>query len=137
MSVAELDVLIGSWELTGRSKDSDHDDIAGSMVGRPILDGNVLELTGTMRVGSLELPNLELIWADPAGGFGSHVYGTSGVPLEYRWSRDGSTLIHAGLGATYTGKISPDGMVIDGGWRPDPGQPAHAGSYYDATMRRV
>jgi hypothetical protein len=137
MSIDELDVLVGSWRLTGRSKDSDHDDIAGETHGRRILDGNLLELTGTIRVGSLELPSLELIWADPDGGFGAHAYGTSGAPLEYRWSRDGSTLIHAGLGATYTGTISPDGMTIEGGWRPDPGQPMHAGSHYDATMRRI
>ncbi len=138
MSIDELDVLVGSWRITGRSKGSDRDDVSGDLHARRILGGHVLELTGTMRVGDLELPDLELVWPDEdSGGFGSHVYSTSGVPLAYSWRRAGATLIHAGQGATYTGTVSEDGTIIDGAWRPDEGQPAHPGSDYHATMHRL
>ncbi|HWW44148.1 MAG TPA: DUF1579 domain-containing protein, partial [Acidimicrobiia bacterium] len=102
-----------------------------------ILGGHLLQLTGTMRVDDVDIESLELVWPDPAGGFGAHVYSSSGEPLEYRWARDGSTLTHAGSGATYTGTISHDETTITGHWRPDAGQPATAGSAYDAVMRRI
>lgn len=137
MSIEQLDVLVGSWRLTGRTPGAEQDDISGDLHAEPILGGNVLRLTGTTRVGTFELPGLELIWAEPDGTFGSHVYTSSGPPLVYRWSRDGSTLVHSGLGATYRGTIGEDGSTITGGWRPDPGEPLHPGSNYDATMIRV
>jgi len=139
MSIEPLNVLIGTWELTGRSTGADSDNISGTLTATPILDGGVLQLVGTMRVGDTELDSLELIWPDPdTGEFGAHVYSPAGPPIPYRWARPApSTLVHAGLGATYTGTISDDGTTIVGAWVPDPGQPVHPGSAYDATMRRV
>ncbi len=139
MSIEPLKVLLGSWRLTGRSTNADHDNITGELTSRLILDGQVLELTGTMRVNDKSMDSLELIWADEASGdFAAHVYPPSaGAPHDYRWARSGSTLTHTGLGATFTGTISDDGATITGGWRADPGQPEHPGSNYDATMRRI
>jgi hypothetical protein len=139
MSIEPLAVLVGTWEITGRSFDADVDNIFGTTTVTRILGGNVLQLTGTMRVGDTEFDNVELVWPDPATGeFGAHVYSPVGPPLPYRWARpEPSTLVHAGLGATYTGTISDDGTVIAGRWEPDPGQPVHSGSSYDAVMRRV
>jgi hypothetical protein len=136
MSVEQLAVLIGRWDIVGRSVGADHDNIRGEVEITPILDGGVLRLTGTMRVDDTELESLELVWPDPDGGFAAHVYSSSGQPLDYRWERHGTTLIHAGAGATYTGTISENGSTITGSWLPDPGQPAHPGSAYDSTMVR-
>jgi len=132
-----LAFLIGSWEIVGRSDGVDHDNIRGRVAIRPILDGQVLELTGTMRVNDVEMESLELVWPDPAGGFAAHVYSSSGEPRPYRWDRAGTTVTHAGSGATYSGTISEDGATITGRWQPDPGQPVEPGSAYDAVMRRV
>jgi hypothetical protein len=137
MSMEPLSVLIGSWELVGRSIGADRDNIRGTSRVVPMLGGHVLQLTGTMRVDDVEVESLELVWPDPTGGFAAHVYSSSGEPLEYRWARHGDTLTHAGSGATYTGTISDDETTITGRWHPDPGQPAAPGSAYDAVMRRV
>ena len=136
MSIDPLGVLIGRWDIVGRSADADHDNIRGYVEIEPILDGDVLQFTGTMRVNDATLESLELVWADPTGGFAAHVYSGPGAPLDYRWDRRGVTVTHAGAGATYTGTISEDGSTITGRWQPDPGQPAHAGSAYDSTMVR-
>jgi hypothetical protein len=138
MAIDRLDVLIGSWEVTGRSAGADHDDITGDLTVTPILDGRMLQLTGGMRHNDTKIRSVELIWHDEAtGGFPAHVYTGSGAPLDYRWDRDGDTLIHAGLGMTYTGTISADGTTIAGSWNPDPDRPDMAHAAYHATMRRT
>ncbi|MFF2395367.1 hypothetical protein [Nocardia sp. NPDC058114] len=138
MTINDLDVLLGSWELTGRTHTSDHDDIAGVLTATRILDGGLLQLDGTMLIGDTQIHSLELIWADETtSDFAAHVYSGSAAPLSYRWSRRGDTLVHAGLGMTYTGTISSDGATITGTWLPDPDRPDMAGAAYDATMRRV
>ncbi|WP_280298774.1 hypothetical protein [Nocardia neocaledoniensis] len=136
MTGNDLDVLLGSWELTGRTHTSDRDDISGVLTATRILDGGLLQLDGSMRVGDTEIRSLELIWPDEAG-YASHVYSGSGAPLDYRWSRQGDVLVHAGLGMTYTGTISADGTTITGSWLPDPDRPDMAAAAYDATMRRI
>ncbi|MBF6169860.1 DUF1579 domain-containing protein [Nocardia blacklockiae] len=138
MGISDLEVLVGSWKLTGRTKKSEHDDVAGELTATRILNGQMLSLSGSMRIGGTEIHSLELIWPDDTGsGFAAHVYSGAGAPLDYRWRRDGDTLVHAGLGMTYTGTISPDGATIAGTWRPDPDRPDMADAEYDATMRRV
>jgi len=139
MSIEPLAFLVGTWEITGRGFDADKDNVVGTTTVTPILDGGMLQLAGTIRVGDLEVDGLELVWPDPdTGDFGAHVYSKTGPPIPYRWARPGpATLVHAGAGATYTGTISADGTVITGSWVPDPGQPVHPGSAYDAVMRRV
>lgn len=138
MAITDLDVLIGSWQLTGRTAKSDHDDVTGDLVATALLGGRMLQLVGGMRVGDSRIESLELIWPeDDKPGFRAHVYSGSGDPLDYRWSRDGDTLIHAGLGMTYTGAISADGATIAGSWLPDPDRPDMAEAAYQATMRRV
>ena len=138
MTLEALSVLVGTWDITGRSFDASEDNIAGSTVAQPILGGTVLQLTGWMRVGDTRIESLELVWPEPErGDFAAHVYSGAGAPSAYRWERHGMTLVHAGQGATFTGTISPDGSTIRGRWSPDPGQPVHAGAAYEATMRRV
>ncbi|MBW0272846.1 hypothetical protein ATM97_22415 [Nocardia sp. MH4] len=138
MTGNDLDILLGAWELTGRSHAADHDDITGTLTATRLLDGGLLQLDGRMLVGNTEIHSLELIWPDDTGsGFAAHVYSGSGAPLNYRWSRRGDTIVHAGLGMTYTGTISTDGATITGTWLPDPDRPDMAEAAYDATMRRI
>ena len=80
MGLEPLASLIGSWEIVGRSDGVDHDNIRGRVAIRPILDGQVLQLTGTMRVNDVERESLELVWPDPAGGFAAHVYPAAANP---------------------------------------------------------
>jgi hypothetical protein len=138
MTIDDLDVLIGSWQLTGRTTDADHDDISGEMTASPLLGGRMLQLVGSMRVGDSRIDSLELIWHDDAEDrLVAHVHSGSGRPLEYRWSRDGDVLSHAGLGMTYTGTISADAATIAGTWRADPDRPDMVHAEYYATMRRT
>ena len=138
MGIEQLHVLTGTWDLTGRSAGADADDISGRMTGDTILDGTVLRLAGSMRVGDFETDSLELIWADPdSDGFRAHVYSRFGPPLDYRWERSGDTLTHIASGATYTGTIEEDGALIVGAWKPNPGAPLQPGSDYTAVMRRL
>jgi len=136
MRLEPLAFLIGSWDIVGRSDGVDHDNIRGRVAIRPFLDGQVLQLTGTMRPNDGEMEDLEFVWPDPAGGL-AHVYSSRGEPLRSRWDRAGATVTHAGSGATDTGTISEDGATITGRWPPDPGQPVEPGSADDAVMRRV
>ena len=137
MSIDDLSVLIGTWEITGRSAGADTDDIAGNVTATPILGGTMLQLTGSMRVGDTTIDSLELIWPD-GDDFAAHVYPPGGPPIPYRWARTGPDgLMHAGLGATYHGTITDEGATISVAWRPDPGQAEQPGSNYTAVMRRV
>jgi hypothetical protein len=139
MSIDALNVLVGTWELTGRSAHADHDDVSGDLdAAEAILDGAVLQMTGTTRVGSFEAHSLEVVWwDDEAEEFKAHVYSGHSAPLDYSWAIDGTTLVHRGLGATYTGTISDDGNTIVGAWKADPDHPELKEADYDATMRRV
>lgn len=138
MTITDLDVLIGSWTLSGRTIQADHDDITGELTVIPILNGRMLQLTGSMRMNDSQIESLELIWYDDnQPGFAAHVYSDTGAPLDYRWDRDGNTLLHAGLGMTYTGTISADGATITGTWLPDSDRPDMSNATYDSTMRRI
>ncbi len=138
MSIGELDVLIGVWQLSGRTREAGQDDISGEMTAVPILGGGVLQLTGTMQVGDTWIDSLEVTWKHPdRPGYGAHVYPAEGDPLDYRWDIDGDTLTHAGLGMTYTGTISADRATIAGDWVADADRPDMAAMAYHAVMRRV
>ena len=139
MSLGPLNVLIGRWELTGRTAGSAADDITGTLIATTILGGTVLHLAGTMRFGDHSLESLELVWPDgDTGEFAAHVYSRGSAPIPYRWARTGpATLRHAGSGATYHGTISDDGLTITGAWAPDPGTRPEDAPPYEATMRRV
>lgn len=137
-TMSDLDVLIGSWRISGRTDSAMEEDISGTLTAVPLLDGRMLSLTGTMKVGGQAIESLELIWQDPAHeGFQAQVHSGTSAPLDYRWDRDGSTLLHAGLGMTYTGTISEDGATIAGRWSADPDHPEQRAQAYDATMYRV
>ena len=82
---------------------------------------------------------IEIIAYDPERKtFPSSVYSSmSGTVHSYEWDVQGNTVIHSGLGATYTGTFSEDGNMLTGGWRPNEGTESTDEAAYDATMRRV
>ena len=135
----QLGKLVGSWNMSGRTLDSDTDNISGHVTIEWILGGSVLQLKGKMQIKGFEMESLELIWHDAtANAFSAHAYTSmGGNPIQYRWDIQGNTLTHSGAGATYSGTISEDGNTITGGWRPDDGKEATDGSAYDVTMVRV
>jgi hypothetical protein len=138
VTIKELDPLIGSWEITGRSDNQDSDNISGAATIRPVLDGTVLEMAGSLSIGDHTIESVEMIWHDKeTGDFPAHVYSPLGAPSDYRWRRSGSTLTHAGNGATFTGTISDDGRTITGAWEPDPGTPRNPVTAYASVMRRT
>lgn len=139
MGLDALDVLIGDWWLTGRSVGATEDDVLGGWSAEWACGGKLIVARGRMQVSeTVSVESVELIWFDPAtGDFPAHVHTGSGAPLAYVWTRDGSTLTHADDTSTYTGTISPDGRMISGGWRPNPGVESTPGNTYDAVMHRV
>jgi hypothetical protein len=121
-------------------------DVAGQTTIQPILDGAYLELRGRQSFTGkeLDIPGLEIIHYDAdAKTFRSEVYanmsdGPGGAPTPYEWAIEGDgTVIHRGAGATYRGRFSEDGTVLNGGWRPDPGKDSSDESAYDVTMTRI
>ena len=135
--IKNLDVLVGSWHLTGRTEGADQDDIKGELTARPALDGRMLLLEGSMQIRGHVIDSIELIWQDESKpGYQAHVHSGTGDPLTYWWDIDGDTLTHAGLGMTYTGTISPDRSTIAGRWVADPDRPDMTKRNYSATMTR-
>jgi hypothetical protein len=131
--------LIGKWELRGRTLDSDEDNITGWNTFEWILDGMFLKSEGEITFKGSTFQSIELIaYNAETQTFPSHVYSSmSGEVLDYKWDVQGSTVIHSGLGATYSGTLSADGNTLTGGWRPDEGTPATDRAAYDAVMVRV
>lgn len=137
--IEHLRPLVGTWAMTGRTLGADADDISGTVLIDWSIDDAVLTVSGDQTIQDRHVRTLEVIWYDAAtDALRSHVYaGDGAAPLDYRWDVEDGVVIHAGLGATYRGRLSADGATLTGGWRPDPGTEATAESAYDVTMRRV
>ena len=138
-ALGRLAPLLGTWELRGRSLDSAEDNIFGRSTFAWLPGGHFMQVTGEIRVGDFALQSLEIIGYDPERDvFPSRVYTSmTGSDAAYEWEMRGDTVIHRGLGATYTGRFSVDGSTLSGGWRPDDGSAGSSGSAYDAVMVRV
>lgn len=139
LALKRLEKLVGTWKLTGRTLSSKEDNITGWTTFEWMLRGFFLKMTGEITVHNMSMQSLEIIAYDPESGtFPASVYSSmSGTVLSYKWDVQGNTVIHSGLGATYTGTFSEDGKMLIGGWRPDEGVESTAGNTYDATMTRV
>jgi len=138
-AMKRLDKLVGTWNLTGRTLDSDSDNIKGWVTIEWLPGGHFLQLRGETEVMDMKVQSLEIIRYDPSTKkFPSTVYANlGGEPLPYEWDVQGDTVIHSGAGATYTGTFSEDGRTLTGGWRPDAGSTESPGNAYDAVMIRV
>lgn len=138
-ALKRFDILIGTWNLTGRTLDATEDNITGWNTFAWMPGGFFLKIEGEINFKGFVIQSLEIIGYDPQRQiFPASVYSSmSGDVFPYTWDVQGNTVIHKGFGATYTGTLSADGTTLIGGWRPDAGTPAMEGSAYDAVMRRV
>lgn len=134
-----LEKLIGTWKLKGRTLSSKEDNITGWTTFEWMLEGFFLKAVGEITFHGSSMQSLEIIAYNPERKtFPSSVYSSmSGTVFSYEWDIQGNTVIHSGLGATYTGTFSEDGSMLIGGWRPDEGMENTDGTAYDATMIRV
>jgi Protein of unknown function (DUF1579) len=138
-ALKRLEILVGKWEMMGRTLDSEEDNIFGWNTFEWMPGGFFLKSEGEINFKGFLLKALEIIAYDPQRDvFPSHVYSSmSGDVVPYEWDVHGSTLIHSGMGAAFTGTISKGGSTITGGWRPNAGTPETEGAAYDAIMKRV
>jgi hypothetical protein len=138
-ALKRFEILVGKWELRGRTLDSKEDNITGWNTFEWLPGGYFLKSEGEINFMGFMMQSLELIAYDPIRKiFPSSVYSSmSGEVFPYEWDIQGNTLIHSGFGAKYTGTISADGNTITGGWRPDEGTQVTDGNAYDAVMVRV
>jgi hypothetical protein len=132
-----LAFLIGRWSIRGRTEGASEDDVFGisEILWSP--DRAFLEQRSVFRLGTDEVHALEIVGCRPDSDvFPAWVF-SSGAPepLSYSWQWDGRELVHAGLGSTFRGTVSPDGRVIRGAWRSD-GTSSHVGANYSVEMTR-
>jgi len=137
--LAALEPLIGRWTVRGRSVGADADNIAGESETVWSPDRSFLEQRTVLRIGEDEVHALEIIGHKPGSDdFPAWVFSSGSTePLRYPWRIEGDVLTHAGLGATFTGRLSVDHRAIVGSWRPDDARTTAPGSAYDAAMTRI
>ena len=138
-ALKRLDGLIGTWEMTGRTLDSEADNITGWNTFEWLPGGFFLKSTGEINFNGVMIQSLEIIGYDPASRtFPSHVYSNlDGNVLPYTWDVQGGTVTHSDGTSTYTGTLNADGRTLSGGWRPKAGEKESPGNAYDAIMTRV
>jgi hypothetical protein len=138
-ALKRLEKLVGKWELKGRTLGSKEDNITGWNTFEWMPGGFFLKSLGEINFKGFIIQSLEIIAYDPKKKtFPSSVYSNmSGDVLPYEWDVQGNTVIHSGLGATYTGTLSEDGTTLTGSWRPDKGTESTDGNAYGAVMIRV
>jgi Protein of unknown function (DUF1579) len=132
-ALRRLEKLVGTWELKGRTLDSKEDNITGWTTFEWMPGGFFLQISGEITFQGLRMQSVEIIAYDPTSQtFPANVYSSlSGTVLSYKWDVHGNTVIHSGLGATYTGTFSEDGNMLIGGWRPDEGMESTDGNTDD------
>ena len=142
-ALKRLDRLVGTWDMTGRTLDSEVDNVHGRTTFSWLPGGFFLEQRVQIDFIGTKIEALELIGYDPeTNTFPSTVYsGFSPVPLPYRWEVEGDTLkisvSYGPLDATFQGTFSEGGEVFGGGWRPNPGADETINVPYDISARRT
>lgn len=140
-ALRRFDRYIGTWELTGRTLDSDVDNVKGRTTFEYLPGGFFVVQRFEADFMSYHIQSLEVIGYDPAtGNFPSTVYASmAGTPLPYVWEVEGDDLKITTdmLGATFHGKWNDDGTEFSGGWRPMPGREGPGNVPYDVWGRRA
>jgi len=134
-----LNILIGTWNLKGRTLDSKSDDVTGWNTFEWLPGRFFLKSFGEINFKGFVIKSIEIIRYDQKKNtFPSIVYSNvSGDALSYEWDVRGRSIRHSGLGAKYSGTISKDGNTLTGSWRPDKDKETAEESAYDAVMTRV
>ena len=138
-ALKRLDILVGRWELKGRTLDTSEDNITGWVNFEWLPGGFFLEARGEIDFMGTKVQSLEILGYDPETHiFPANVYSDmDGKVTQYYWDIQGDTVTHWTEGSKYTGPLSEDGNTLSGGWRPQEGNEGNPESTYDAVMTRV
>src|ERR1700752_341445 len=138
-ALKRLDVLVGRWELKGRTLDTAEDNITGWVIFEWLPGAFFLEARGEIDFMGTKIQSLEILGYDPQTHiFQASVYSNmDGNVLQYYWDIQGDAVTHWTEGSTYTGTLSDDGNTLAGGWRAQEGSEGGPESTYDAVMPRV
>jgi hypothetical protein len=140
-ALKRLGDFVGTWNVTGRTLDSEQDNVFGRLTFEWLPGGFFLQQRTERNLAGYEVKGFEVIGYDPTTDkFPSTVYSSMvGVPIPYAYDVQGD---HGTIrtdfngGATYRGRFSEDGNSGSGGWRPDQG--AGPGNVaYDIAVSRV
>lgn len=136
-----FDRFIGTWDMKGRTLDSEVENVSGRVTYEWLPGGYFLQQRIELNFAGYDVKGLELIGYDPeTGTFPSTVFSNaSPVPLPYRWEVHGDelTITTEVLGATFHGRWSEDGSSFSGGWRPNPGREGPGNVAYDIWGSRA
>ncbi len=140
-ALKRLDRLVGTWDMTGRTLNSDTDNVKGRTTFEWLPGGFFLQQRFHADFAGYDIQSLEVIWYDPeTDTFPSTVYASmAGTPLPYRYEVNGDNLKITAetLNATFHGNWKEDG-TFSGGWRPDPGHENDPGNVaYDIWGSRA
>jgi len=140
-ALRRFDRYVGTWDMAGRTLDSDVDNVRARATFAWLPGGYFLEQRFEADFMGMQIASLEIIGYDPATGrFPSTVYANmAGTPLPYEWEVEGDevTIRTELLGATFRGRWSADGSSFTGGWRPNPGREGPGNVPYDITGSRA
>jgi Protein of unknown function (DUF1579) len=140
-ALKQLERYVGTWDMKGRTLDSQVDNVSGQATFEWLPGGFFLTQRVKLSFAGYEIQGLEVIGYDPeTGTFPSTVYPSLfGTPIPYRWELDGDelTITTEVLGATFHGRWSEDGTSFSGGWRPMPGREGPGNPPYDIRGSRA
>jgi hypothetical protein len=140
-ALKQLDRYVGTWDMKGKTLDSQVDNVSGQTTFEWLPGGFFLTQRIKLSFTGYEIQGLEVIGYDPeTGTFPSTVYPSLfGTPIPYRWEVDGNelTITTEMLGAVFHGRWREDGTSFSGGWRPMPGREGPGNVAYDVGGSRA
>jgi hypothetical protein len=139
-ALKRLEPLVGTWDIKGRTLDSDVDNLSGRTTFEWIPGGFFLQQRFNMKFMGIEIRSLEFIGYDPSTeAFSSLVFSNlAGMPIPYKWDLREKVLTISMEGmANFRGEFGEDGNSFSGGWRPEPGKEGPGNVPYDVTGTRA
>jgi hypothetical protein len=143
LALKRLDRFVGTWDMNGRTLDSNAENVSGRATFEWLPGGFFLQQRISLSFAGMRIESLELIGYDPeTKTFPSTVYSNlPPTPLPYRWEVGEDdlkiTVSYGPLDATFTGRWSADGETFRGSWRPNPGADETVNTPYDIEGRRA
>ncbi len=139
-ALKRLEPLVGTWDITGRTLDSEDDNISGRLTFEWLPGGFFLQQRIEMDFAGLEIKSMDLIGYDPSTqALSSLAYSNlASFALPYKWDLQDNVLrISMEGAANFEGRFSEDGNTLSGGWRPEPGMEGPNNIPYDISGTRV